>query len=127
MIANLQQFWSDYGCVVVQPWNSEVGAGTFNPNTFLRSLGPEPWRVAYVEPSKRPKDGRYLENQAQIPVDAGIAQVERLLAQILDGPSIPIRNFWPALLLGDSRSAYPGQSYTEHTWTTATESRAISN
>ena len=66
MIANLQKFWSDYGCVVVQPYNSEVGAGTFNPNTFLRALGPEPWRVAYVEPSKRPKDGRYLENPNRV-------------------------------------------------------------
>ncbi|MBU8871458.1 MAG: glycine--tRNA ligase subunit alpha [Gemmatimonadales bacterium] len=66
MIANLQQFWSDHGCVIVQPYNSEVGAGTFNPNTFLRSLGPEPWRVAYVEPSRRPKDGRYLENPNRV-------------------------------------------------------------
>jgi glycyl-tRNA synthetase alpha chain len=66
MIANLQQFWNDQGCVVVQPYNSEVGAGTFNPNTFLRALGPEPWRVAYVEPSKRPKDGRYLENPNRV-------------------------------------------------------------
>ena len=66
MIAKLQKFWSDYGCVVVQPYNSEVGAGTFNPNTFLRALGPEPWRVAYVEPSKRPKDGRYLENPNRV-------------------------------------------------------------
>ena len=66
MIAGLQRFWSDYGCVIVQPYNSEVGAGTFNPNTFLRSLGPEPWRVAYVEPSKRPKDGRYLENPNRV-------------------------------------------------------------
>jgi glycyl-tRNA synthetase alpha chain len=66
MIASLQKFWSDYGCVVVQPYNSEVGAGTFNPNTFLRALGPEPWRVAYVEPSKRPKDGRYLENPNRV-------------------------------------------------------------
>ncbi|MGD9547024.1 MAG: glycine--tRNA ligase subunit alpha [Candidatus Krumholzibacteriia bacterium] len=66
MIANLQRFWSDYGCVIVQPYNSEVGAGTFNPNTFLRSLGPEPWKVAYVEPSKRPKDGRYLENPNRV-------------------------------------------------------------
>ena len=66
MIANLQKFWSDYGCVVVQPYNSEVGAGTFNPNTFLRALGPEPWQVAYVEPSKRPKDGRYLENPNRV-------------------------------------------------------------
>jgi len=66
MIAGLQQFWSDYGCVIVQPYNSEVGAGTFNPNTFLRALGPEPWRVAYVEPSKRPKDGRYGENPNRV-------------------------------------------------------------
>jgi len=66
MIARLQQFWIDYGCVVVQPYNSEVGAGTFNPSTFLRSLGPEPWKVAYVEPSKRPKDGRYLENPNRV-------------------------------------------------------------
>ena len=66
MIANLQKFWSDYGCVIVQPYNSEVGAGTFNPNTFLRALGPEPWKVAYVEPSKRPKDGRYLENPNRV-------------------------------------------------------------
>ena len=66
MIARLQKFWSDYGCVIVQPYNSEVGAGTFNPHTFLRALGPEPWRVAYVEPSKRPKDGRYLENPNRV-------------------------------------------------------------
>ena len=66
MIARLQRFWADYGCVVVQPYNSEVGAGTFNPSTFLRALGPEPWRVAYVEPSKRPKDGRYLENPNRV-------------------------------------------------------------
>ena len=66
MIAALQDFWRQRGCVMVQPWNSEVGAGTFNPNTFLRALGPEPWRVAYVEPSKRPKDGRYLENPNRV-------------------------------------------------------------
>jgi len=66
MIARLQAFWSDRGCVVVQPYNSEVGAGTFNPATFLRCLGPEPWRVAYVEPSRRPKDGRYGENPNRV-------------------------------------------------------------
>lgn len=66
MIARLQQFWSDQGCVIVQPYNSEVGAGTFNPATFLRCLGPEPWRVAYVEPSRRPKDGRYGENPNRV-------------------------------------------------------------
>jgi len=54
------------GCVIVQPYNSEVGAGTLNPATFLRVLGPEPWRVAYVEPSKRPKDGRYGENPNRV-------------------------------------------------------------
>lgn len=58
----LQHFWADRGCLVYQPYDIEVGAGTFNPATFLRSLGPEPWRAAYVEPSRRPTDGRYGEN-----------------------------------------------------------------
>ena len=62
IILALQNFWAQRGCLVLQPYNSEVGAGTFNPATFLRSLGPEPWNVAYVEPSRRPTDGRYGEN-----------------------------------------------------------------
>ena len=62
MMLALETFWAERGCVIQQPYPSEVGAGTFNPATFLRSLGPEPWRVAYVEPSRRPKDGRYGEN-----------------------------------------------------------------
>jgi glycyl-tRNA synthetase alpha chain len=62
LIMNLQAFWSRYGCLIVQPYDLEVGAGTFNPATFLRALGPEPWNVAYVEPSRRPTDGRYGEN-----------------------------------------------------------------
>ena len=62
IILNLQQFWADYGCLIHQPCDIEVGAGTFNPATFLRCLGPEPWNVAYVEPSRRPTDGRYGEN-----------------------------------------------------------------
>ena len=62
MLLRLERFWSDQGCVLVQPYSSEVGAGTFNPATFLRVLGPEPWRAAYVEPSRRPKDGRYGQN-----------------------------------------------------------------
>ncbi len=66
MILRLSQFWSDQGCVLLQPYNSEVGAGTFNPATFLRVLGPEPWRAAYVEPSRRPKDGRYGENPNRV-------------------------------------------------------------
>jgi glycyl-tRNA synthetase alpha chain len=62
IILTLQKFWADRGCIIVQPYNSEVGAGTFNPATFLRALGPEPWNVAFVEPSRRPTDGRYGEN-----------------------------------------------------------------
>jgi len=62
VILTLQNFWAQRGCLVTQPYDLEVGAGTFNPSTFLRSLGPEPWRVAYVEPSRRPTDGRYGEN-----------------------------------------------------------------
>jgi glycyl-tRNA synthetase alpha chain len=62
LILALQKFWAEHGCMIVQPYNSEVGAGTFNPATFLRALGPEPWSVAFVEPSRRPSDGRYGEN-----------------------------------------------------------------
>jgi glycyl-tRNA synthetase alpha chain len=62
LILGLQKFWSEHGCLIVQPYNSEVGAGTYNPATFLRALGPEPWNVAFVEPSRRPTDGRYGEN-----------------------------------------------------------------
>jgi glycyl-tRNA synthetase alpha chain len=62
IILALTDFWAQRGCLVVQPYNSEVGAGTFNPATFLRAIGPEPWNVAYVEPSRRPTDGRYGEN-----------------------------------------------------------------
>ncbi|MDQ3865571.1 MAG: glycine--tRNA ligase subunit alpha [Actinomycetota bacterium] len=62
VILRLERFWADYGCVLVQPHHTEVGAGTFNPATFLRCLGPHPWKAAYVEPSIRPADGRYGEN-----------------------------------------------------------------
>jgi glycyl-tRNA synthetase alpha chain len=62
LILTLQQFWAEQGCVILQPYDVEVGAGTFHPATALRSLGPEPWRAAYVQPSRRPKDGRYGEN-----------------------------------------------------------------
>ena len=61
-IINLQKFWSKHGCVVLQPYDMEVGAGTFNPATTLRSLGPKPWKAAYVQPSRRPTDGRYGDN-----------------------------------------------------------------
>jgi glycyl-tRNA synthetase alpha chain len=62
LILTLQRFWADYGCIVLQPYDMEVGAGTFHPATTLRALGPKPWRAAYVQPSRRPKDGRYGEN-----------------------------------------------------------------
>src|SRR5210317_1479404 len=62
IILKLQKFWSDQGCVIVQPYDMEVGAGTFHPATILRALGPEPWNAAYVQPSRRPTDGRYGEN-----------------------------------------------------------------
>ena len=61
-ILNLQKYWSKHGCVIVQPYDMEVGAGTFHPATTLRSLGPKPWKVAYVQPSRRPTDGRYGDN-----------------------------------------------------------------
>ncbi len=62
IILSLQHYWGDRGCVILQPYDIEVGAGTFHTATFLRALGPEPWRAAYVQPSRRPKDGRYGEN-----------------------------------------------------------------
>jgi len=62
LILRLQRFWAEEGCVILQPYDVEVGAGTFHPATALRALGPEPWRAAYVQPSRRPTDGRYGEN-----------------------------------------------------------------
>jgi glycyl-tRNA synthetase alpha chain len=62
LIFALQQYWSDQGCVILQPYDMEVGAGTFHTATFLRAIGPEPWSAAYVQPSRRPTDGRYGDN-----------------------------------------------------------------
>ena len=62
LILALQQYWASWGCVILQPYDMEVGAGTFHPATTLRALGPKPWNAAYVQPSRRPKDGRYGEN-----------------------------------------------------------------
>lgn len=62
LILNLQTFWAERGCVVVQPYDMEMGAGTFHPATFLRAVGPEPWSAAYVQPCRRPTDGRYGDN-----------------------------------------------------------------
>ena len=62
LILSLQRYWAEHGCVILQPYDMEMGAGTFHPATTLRALGPEPWRCAYVQPSRRPTDGRYGEN-----------------------------------------------------------------
>ena len=62
LILTLQQFWAERGCVIAQPYDMEMGAGTFHPATFLRAVGPEPWSAAYVQPSRRPTDGRYGDN-----------------------------------------------------------------
>ena len=66
LVLALEHFWIDKGCLLVTSHNSEVGAGTMNPATFLRVLGPEPWKAAYLEPSRRPKDGRYGENPNRV-------------------------------------------------------------
>ena len=62
LILTLHDYWARHGCVILQPYDMEVGAGTFHPATTLRALGPRRWNVAYVQPSRRPKDGRYGEN-----------------------------------------------------------------
>src|SRR5579872_1237957 len=62
LIFTLQTYWAKQGCIISQPLDIEVGAGTFHPSTFLRAIGPLPWRVAYVQPCRRPADGRYGEN-----------------------------------------------------------------
>ena len=66
IVAALQKYWADRGCLIHQPWDAEVGAGTMHPETFLRVLGPDPWKVAYVQPSRRPADGRYGENPNRV-------------------------------------------------------------
>lgn len=66
LIFKLKEFWSDKGCLVLEPYDTEVGAGTMSPHTFLRALGPEPWKAVYVEPSRRPDDGRYGDNPNRV-------------------------------------------------------------
>src|SRR5271169_4819739 len=66
IILTLQDFWGKQGCALLQPYDMEVGAGTSHTATFLRAIGPEPWKAAYVQPSRRPKDGRYGENPIRL-------------------------------------------------------------
>lgn len=99
IIMRLEQYWADLGCVIWQPYHTEVGAGTMNPATFFRSLGPEPWRVAYVEPSIRPTDGRYTENpnrwqhyyQYQVILKPAPSDVQDLYLKSLEALGIDLR------------------------------------
>lgn len=99
LILTLQHFWAEKGCVILQPYDMEVGAGTFHPATTLRSLGPEPWKVAYVQPSRRPKDGRYGENpfrlqhyyQFQVILKPSPDDIQDLYLQSLEAIGIELR------------------------------------
>jgi glycyl-tRNA synthetase alpha chain len=109
MIVALERYWADYGCVLMQPYHTEVGAGTFNPATFLRCLGPEPWKTAYVEPSIRPTDGRYGENpfrfqqhfQYQVVLKPAPENVLDLYFGSLESIGIDLRKHDPRLVEDD--------------------------
>ncbi|OYX15448.1 MAG: glycine--tRNA ligase subunit alpha [Rhizobiales bacterium 32-66-8] len=99
LLLTLQRFWADHGCVVLQPYDMEVGAGTFHPATTLRALGPRHWKAAYVQPSRRPKDGRYGENpnrlqhyyQFQVILKPSPDNLQELYLQSLDAIGIDTR------------------------------------
>ncbi|RME43177.1 MAG: glycine--tRNA ligase subunit alpha [Deltaproteobacteria bacterium] len=96
LIFALERFWGDQGCIVMQPYDLEVGAGTMSPATFLRVLGPEPWNVAYVQPSRRPVDGRYGENpnrlqhyyQYQVIMKPSPLEIQEIYLESLQGIGI---------------------------------------
>jgi glycyl-tRNA synthetase alpha chain len=100
IIMNLQRFWGKYGCVILQPYDLEVGAGTFHPATTLRSLGPKPWKAAYVQPSRRPTDGRYGENpnrlqhyyQYQVIIKPSPDNIKQVYLKSLSAIGIDIKN-----------------------------------
>lgn len=100
LILTLQQFWAREGCAVLQPYDVEVGAGTFHPATTLRALGPDPWNVAYVQPSRRPKDGRYGENpnrlqhyyQFQVILKPSPENIQELYLKSLEAIGINVQN-----------------------------------
>ena len=99
IIFDLNLFWSEMGSVVAQPYDVEKGAGTFNPATFLRSLGPEPWNAAYVEPSRRPTDGRYGDNpnrlqlfyQYQVLIKPSPSDIQELFLRSIERMGIDYR------------------------------------
>ena len=100
IIMNLQKFWGKHGCVILQPYDMEVGAGTFHPATTLRSLGPRPWKAAYVQPSRRPTDGRYGENpnrlqhyyQYQVIIKPSPKNIKQLYLKSLATIGIDVKN-----------------------------------
>jgi len=100
IIMSLQKFWGKYGCVLLQPYDLEVGAGTFHPATTLRSLGPNPWKAAYVQPSRRPTDGRYGENpnrlqhyyQFQVIIKPSPKNIKQLYLKSLAAIGIDVKN-----------------------------------
>jgi len=100
IIMNLQKFWGKYGCVILQPYDLEVGAGTFHPATTLRSLGPKPWKAAYVQPSRRPTDGRYGENpnrlqhyyQFQVIIKPSPDNIKQIYLKSLASIGIDVKN-----------------------------------
>ena len=100
IIMNLQKFWGKNGCVILQPYDIEVGAGTFHPATTLRSLGPKSWKAAYVQPSRRPTDGRYGENpnrlqhyyQYQVIIKPSPKNIKQLYLKSLAAIGIDVKN-----------------------------------
>jgi len=100
IIMNLQKFWGKYGCIILQPYDLEVGAGTFHPATTLRSLGSKPWKAAYVQPSRRPTDGRYGENpnrlqhyyQYQVIIKPSPDNIKQTYLKSLSAVGIDVKN-----------------------------------
>ena len=100
IIMNLQKFWRNYGCVILQPYDLEIGAGTFHPATTLRSLGPHSWKAAYVQPSRRPTDGRYGENpnrlqhyyQYQVIIKPSPENIKQIYLKSLSAVGIDVKN-----------------------------------
>ena len=105
IILTLQQFWNDQGCMLMQAYDNEKGAGTMSPYTFLRAIGPEPWNAAYVEPSRRPADGRYGENPNCL------YQHHLLLRPMAEGQRAWSR--WPAPSDPLRQHRYPGSRLEE--------------
>ena len=123
VILRLQDFWDKQGCALLQPYDIEVGAGTFHTATFLRAIGPEPWNAAYVQPSRRPKDGRYGDNpnrlqhyyQYQVVLKPSPLNIQELYLQSLEALGIDLREHDVRFVEDDWES--PGASAGKSGWT----------